>query len=236
MYSRIALISVGFVTMFILWYILRKRTANRIHEPLEPLNLTGPMGIPGPVGPAGPAGSAGAFITVPSVPSTWQFARYVTIQHIPNGTKAPVSLADIQFFDNQNAEIRGFGMAFSSIKTTMIPSCGNYSVFFSNVVPRNFRLENALDRDLRTYFSTKANTDSEFIEFDLGREYPLSTIVIFNRPTCTEFHQTYDIIEVDPECRTRLNDCELELRDNNKQLFWSARFPTPPRDVYVFSL
>ena len=250
MYSPIAfMLMMGLLALIVLWFLIRNRPTNRtnrIHEPLDTLNtLIGPTGPVGPAGPAGPAGPTGASISVPSLPSRSQFVRYVTIQHIPNGNRVPVSLADIQFLDNQNTEIRiaDISVTLSSRKQNQLYYCTDPTIDDPyklagklSSYSRPYRRANVLDSDLRTFVSTEANTDTEFITFDLGREYPLSTIVVFNRPTCTEFHQTTEVVTQDPECRTRLNDCELELRDNNNQLFWSAPFPKPPRDVYVFAL
>jgi hypothetical protein len=117
--SRVILLLV-LVSMLIFWFFTIKRlrsnhfqNSQSIREPLDITpsvkGPTGPMGLPGNPGIMGPTGPTGHVPDLQSLPSSWIPTRYVTIQHIPN-SKNPVSLADIQIFDNQNVRIQPRGV------------------------------------------------------------------------------------------------------------------------------
>jgi hypothetical protein len=162
------------------------------------------------------------------VPSSWRLGRYVVIRHIANGKKVPVSLSEIQIFDKNNVQLHPLDITYSSVKKGKPGTCPSYAGAFP------IRSANAIDRDIRTYLSTDALTDSEFIRFDLKGVYPISRVVVFNRVTCTEF--VASTLGEDTQCRTRLDECDLEIQDANSNLVWNAEFPMPSRDIYVFSL
>jgi hypothetical protein len=75
------------------------------------------------------------------------------------------------------------------------------------------------DGDLSTYVTTDGTTDTESIRIDLLREFPISRVVIYNRQDC---------------CQDRLNECNLQLRDQTDRLVYTQAFPIPAQQVYNF--
>jgi len=65
---------------------------------------------------------------------------------------------------------------------------------------------------------TTANTDTEYIRWNLLETFAISRVVIYAQPK--------------PE--NGLSECDLQVLDRNKQLVKSIPFPTTPQESYVF--
>jgi hypothetical protein len=196
--------------------------------PQGPAGPTGPQFVYGPTGPTGPTGPNRY-----TLPNRTVNGRYVSIQHIPNGKKTPVTLSDIQIFNNQNLRVQPTQIIQSSVKkvnwwyTVNFGSIGTFSFQDRRAYP--LKPENALDQDIRTHLTTLPNSGTEYIRFDLGKMSDISRIVVFNRINC-------DFVTSDPGCKDFLNECDLQILDENLELVWNAPFPIPSQTIYMFDI
>jgi hypothetical protein len=204
--------------------------------------VTGPVGPPGPqtVGPTGPTGPTGLGGQYSLPQRSISGGRYVQIQHIRNGNKIAIQFLDIQIFNNQNLRVQPIRFSSSSVKQVGFTSeiidppatepiwWTKYKQYKPNPNDLLRPLEGVGDH-YRLFFSTQANSDTEYARFDLGRTIPISRIVIFNLLSCNSNDRART-------CRDSLNECDLQILDENLELVWNAPFPTPAQTIYMFDI
>jgi hypothetical protein len=134
----------------------------------------------------------------------------VVIRHRPNGVNTPVHIAELQVF----TALDGLEIELPINSGTLEASCP-----WAKALMLGSERGNVDDSDLTTFETTSGLSDSEFLKFNLYAEFLLSRIVVYNRLDC---------------CQDRLTECDIEIRDKNDQLVWSAPFPTPARMIYIF--
>jgi hypothetical protein len=219
----VLLIGIGCTALLLRARVQEKSTNSTIQSTQTPsqnaqglLGPRGPQGAQGQTGPMGPQGATGPSYT----PKTYN-GQYVVIQHRPNGNKTPVHAAEVQVF----AFIDGKEIELPLNAGTLQKTSESCWMWLSTRVlePGSIRglssRSKMKDEDLSTYMITDGTTDTDSIRIDLLREFPISRVVIYNRQDC---------------CQDRLDECDLQLRDQNDRLVYTQVFPTPARQVYIF--